>query len=317
MHQPSVVTIIINWKLKEETRRCLEAIQHLNYPSRVIVIDNGSTDGSAEYLADLFPGLEMIALPVNIGFGAACNYAIRYLLSEENTEYFFLLNNDTLIDPPALNHLINATQDYPNVGILSPKIYYADSPHKLWYAGARRRRGVLAAANTGRGKIDHSQYEQIRKVDYVFGAAMLIHRSVFERIGLFDERFFLYLEDLDFCLRAQRAGFDLLYVPKAHIYHKVSASTEHYHSLRKYHHVRSSILFLQKNASPLLIVPVLAFWFGVMMKMLFLDLFQGNLNIIRPYWLGLVNGIRDARLIQDSEEENQTVKLSFSDNRLD
>ena len=291
MTHPRVTTIVINWGLQEETLKCLRSLEQLDLPCRVIVVDNGSGDGSVEYIARHFPQIELIALPSNVGFGPACNLAITRVLQDETCNYIFLLNNDALIHPRALSELLSTAQDCPKAGILGSKVYYHNEPDKIWYAGARKRWGVLAAADTGRGQTDHGQFDTLREVDYVFGTAMLIRRSVFERIGLFDEQFFLYLEDMDFCLRAQEAGFSLLFVPQAHVWHKGSASTANHNGMRKYHFVKSTVHFAKKHTSLASSLPAFIFWMLVLLRFIAIDLAHGNIAVIKSYWSGLVDGL--------------------------
>jgi GT2 family glycosyltransferase len=291
MTHSHVTAIVVNWKLREETLKCLRSLEQLDHPCRIIVVDNGSSDGSADYITCHFPQAELVALPSNIGFAAACNRAITHALKDTTCEYVFLFNNDAVIHPHAISELLRAAKVHPQAGILGPKMYYSDRPNTLWYAGARRRWGVLAAADTGRGQIDLGQFDTLRQVDYVFGTAMLIHRSVFERIGLFDEGFFLYLEDLDFCLRAQAAGFSLLFVPQAQIWHQGSASTSHNPAMRKYHTVKSTSYFLRKHTSLASSLPVIIFWMLVLFRDILIDLAQGKSSVIQLYWAGLIDGL--------------------------
>jgi GT2 family glycosyltransferase len=293
MTQPTVTTIVINWKLKEATERCLQSLAQLKYPTRIVVVDNGSNDGSLEYLKTKFPEIDLIGLPSNIGFGAACNHVIARLLRESTSNYFFLLNNDAVIEARALTELVKAAEKHPEAGIFGPKIFCSDNPARLWYAGARRRRGVLAATDTGRGQIDHGQFDARQQVDYIFGAAMFIRRSVFERIQLFDERFFLYLEDLDFCLRAQQAGFSLRFVPAAMIWHIGSASTRQFTALRRYHQVRSTLVFLHKHTQTIQLPLVITFWSLVTLRTLAYDFLTGNLTMIHAHFAALRDGLSE------------------------
>jgi GT2 family glycosyltransferase len=265
-----------------------------DYPTEVIVVDNGSNDGLASYVAEHFSKFELISLPENIGFGAACNVAIGRANEKFRSEYIFLLNNDTVLNSQTLTHLIQAGQGNPTAGIFGPKIYYHDSPNKIWYAGARRRRWVLAAADTGRGLYDRGQFDESRPVDYVFGAAMFLRRSLLERIGPFDERFFLYLEDLDFCLRAHQAGSSSVFVPQAKVWHHGSASTAKQQALRRYHIVKSTVAFLKKHTTLATLVPVITFWSLLSVRMFLADLIRGDFSSIYHHGLGLKNGIIDA-----------------------
>lgn len=292
MDDTGVVAVVVNWKLKVETVQCVKSLERLDFLCHIIVVDNGSNDGSVEYIAGHCPQVELIVLPSNIGFGPACNQAISKVLRDEIYNYIFLLNNDVTVHPQALSKLINAAQAHPQVGVFGAKIYYADKPNTIWYAGARRRYGVLAAADIGRGQIDNGQFSALREVDYIFGAAMLIRRSVFERVGLFDERFFLYLEDLDFCLRVQKAGFLLLFVPEARVWHQGSASTAKSVATRRYYMAKSTIHFLRKHTSSISGLPAFAFWVLIYLQDILRDLVRGgNSEVIKAYWTGLVRGL--------------------------
>jgi GT2 family glycosyltransferase len=293
MKQADVTIIVVNWNLKEKTADCLRSLQQVETPHQVIVVDNGSTDNSAEYLMQQFPYAIFLILPENVGFGVACNMAIRQALSDAHCQYIFLLNNDATIHVRTLDRLLHTAQQKADVGILGPKIYHSQRQNVLWYAGARCRRGVLAAADTGRGQVDVGQFDTRQDVDFVFGAAMLIRRSVFDEIGLFDPQFFLYLEDMDFCLRAQKAGFRLLFVPNAIVWHYGSASTAKNILFRKHHQARSTLLFLWKHASWMLLPFVFAFWLAVTMRAIALELLWGNTAVIRSYWSGFVKGLTE------------------------
>jgi hypothetical protein len=296
MKHVHVGIVVVNWNLKDETLRCLHSLERLDLPDRVscqvIVVDNGSNDGSARCIARRFPQTSVISLPSNTGFGAACNRAIDQLLAGTACDFVWLMNNDAIADPRSLSKLIQATEAFPSAGVLGPKIYYQHRPRTIWYAGARKRWGVLAATDTARGQVDRGQFEAVREVDYVFGAAMLIRRSVFERIGLFDERFFVYLEDMDFCLRAQQAGFSLVFVPQAHVWHKGSASTAQHKDFRKRHFVNSTVRFARKHTAPSLIPLAIVFWLSVLLRFVFADLARGDLSAVGSYWAGLVSGLK-------------------------
>ncbi len=291
MTNASVVTVIVNWKLKEETVSSIRSLQSSEVPSSIIVVDNGSNDGSAEYISRHCPGVRLLVLPSNIGFGPACNRAISKVLKEINYDFIFLLNNDATLDSHALSELINAAELFPKAGIFGAKVYYRDKPDTIWYAGARRRQGVLTATDGARGIVDDGQFEFCHEVDYIFGAAMMVRRKVFEEIGMFDKRFFLYMEDLDFCIRAQKAGFLLVFVPNAKVWHKGSASTSKNVGLRRYHMAKSTLQFLGKHTPPISRLPVFILWVFIYFKDIFSDFIRGDMEILRSYWNAFLHGI--------------------------
>jgi len=289
MSEPSVLVIIVNWNLKDDTINCIQSVEEMAYPCRIVVVDNGSSDNSVEEIALAFPHIKMLALSSNVGFAAACNQAIQSGLSPR-IQYVLLLNNDTIVHPDFLAELVRVAEAHPRAGILGPKVYDAKKPEHLWHAGARRRRWVLAAVDLGRNRRDEGQFEEIREVDYIFGCGMFIRREVLERIGLLDPGYFLYLEDMDFCLRAQAEGYRLLFVPQAKMWHQGSASTAQNPGLRKYHLVRSTLYFLEKHAARVWFPAAFVFWALVFFRAITLEFLRGDLKSVRAYSMGLFKG---------------------------
>ena len=283
--------IIVNWNRIEDTLRCLASLEGSVERQHIIVVDNGSSDGSTAAIRERFPEVGVLALPRNEGFARACNRGISLALREKYCEYILLLNNDTIVHREALERLLAAARLHPRAGILGPKIYSLEQPDLLWSAGARRRRLVLAAADTGHRRLDEGQFDHRRKVDYIFGAAMLLSRELLEDVGFFDERFFLYLEDLDLCMRSQAAGYENILVPQAHLWHVGSASTHHDPTLRIYHLVRSSILFVSKHTNLRMAGIVLFFWSAVFVREVMQSLYRGQIASVRAYFSGLFSGV--------------------------
>ena len=192
-------------------------------PWRILVWDNASIDGSPDRIAQMFPQICVLPSRTNVGFAAGTNAGIRRLL-QEGADFIWVLNNDTVVDPGCLSALLNAMQAEPDVAAATGKILCATPPNRIWYAGADWRPWLLVVKHRGQSETDRGQYDQPVDVDFVSGCCMLARRSAFEAVGLFDERFFAYSEDVDWCLRARQAGLRLRYVPQAVLWHKVSAS---------------------------------------------------------------------------------------------
>jgi GT2 family glycosyltransferase len=220
-----VAIIVLNWNGRAITAACLDSLKSLTYPAfEVILVDNGSIDGSQEFFRERYPWVTLLETGQNLGFTGGNNVGISYAL-RASADYLLLLNNDTVVDPAFLGHLVAAAEARPDVGILNPKIYYFDRPEMLWYAGGELSlyRGV--SKHYGFREIDRGQYDEAREVNFITGCAFFIKREVIEKIGLLDEYFFCYSEDADWSIRAQKAGYKGLYVPSARIWHKVGAAT--------------------------------------------------------------------------------------------
>jgi GT2 family glycosyltransferase len=285
---PLVAVIVINWETCERTIACLRALQRQDYPQLwILAVDNGSGDGSAEQICAAFPMIEVIALEHNLGFARGVNRGIRCALAL-GCEYVLLLNSDADAPPDTVTRLVAAMQRSPQTGVATPKILYTGEQRFLWGIGGRMYPAWLIVY--GMGEIDRGQYDRIA-LDFVFGCAMIIRRAVFDTIGLFDERFFMYYEDGDFCLRAKKAGYQIGLFPEIKIWHDGSASTRSRDHLREFYHIRSRILFFRKHVQGLRIIQFglreTLYVFGIVRR----NLFAGKFANIAWYFKGLAQGM--------------------------
>lgn len=225
MTNPKVFIIILNWNGKEDTIACLESLKTLTYGNAVqVMVDNASSDGTADAVRVQFSSVEVIANQANLRFAGGNNVGIEYAL-RNSADYILLLNNDTVVAPTFLSELVQAAEQDPRIGIAGPKIYYYGEPKRIWFAGGKVEYWKGWVSHIGIRETDKGQYDTPRDVDYLTGCCMLVKREVIERIGKLDESFFIYGEDADWSLRAARAGYRLRYVPSSMIWHKVSASS--------------------------------------------------------------------------------------------
>jgi len=220
LHKRSLVTIIIpNWNGKQHLDSCLSSLRQQIYRDfNVIIVDNGSIDGSVEYIKRNYQEVRIIALPENRGFCASNNLAIR----KSDSKYVCLLNNDTELDPECLGLLVQALENHPHLGICDAKQLFFDHRNIIYSAGADY---TVAGSVMGRGYLEES--ENLEETTYSFvgmAACVLYRRSMLREIGLLDEDFFAGYEDLDLSFRAHLAGWGVQNVGKARCYHKISAT---------------------------------------------------------------------------------------------
>ena len=216
--------MILNWNGVNDTIECVESVLRIDFSNfEIVVVDNGSSDGSVRRIRDRFDQIHLIENDSNLGYAEGNNVGIRHAL-RNGVDYVWLLNNDTVVDKNALTAMINLAERNREIGILGSKIYYFDQPDILWFAGATIDWKRAVSAHIGRLEKDTGQYEADKEVDRVTGCSMLIRREVLENVGLFDENFFLYDEEVDLCVRARKNGYRNYYVPKSVVYHKISAS---------------------------------------------------------------------------------------------
>ena len=224
-HPPLVYILLVNWNGKEDTLACLESLQKITYKNyKIAVIDNASTDGSVRAISAKYPAVEIIRNDRNERFARANNQGIELAL-QNNAAFVLLLNNDTIVDPAFLNFMVARAQKDPHIGMVGSKIYYADQPNVLWYAGGEISLQEGRIAHTGIREIDAGQFDRAGETGYVTGCCLLARRECIESIGFLDESYFIYTEDADWCWRARMSGYKIYFEARAKIWHKISASS--------------------------------------------------------------------------------------------
>jgi hypothetical protein len=220
-----VATVVLTWNGRDDTLRCLESLERLDWPRHdTIVVDNGSTDGTAAAIESAYPDVAVIDTGRNLGFAAGNNVGLKAAL-EMGADYALILNNDTVVAPDMVTRLVDQAERQPDAGALCPLIYYLDEPDRIWYAGARfdARRGHNGR-HTGYGERDFGQYDRIREIGRGTGAAMMVRREVIEKVGMLDGELFLQVEDVEWSLRMRRAGWRIFFVPSGKVWHHVSST---------------------------------------------------------------------------------------------
>jgi GT2 family glycosyltransferase len=227
--------LIVNWNTRQLLLDCLQSLAdaRLAVSSEVIVVDNASADGSADAVAAAFPGVRLVRNSRNVGFAAANNQAYR----ESSGRHVLLLNSDTLVPAGSLERLVAHLDAHPRVGIVGPQLVYGDGsyqisalrfsrPWDVFYEYARFPRQLQPAAQKAPRRLIPLDPVEATPVEYVMGAALLIRRAVVEAIGLMDEGYFMYAEEVDWCFRAHKAGWEVHYLPTALVTHLGGKSTE-------------------------------------------------------------------------------------------
>jgi GT2 family glycosyltransferase len=217
--------VVLNWNSHEMTAECIRSLLAMDVADfEIIVVDNGSTDGSMERLPQEFPQITVLPQGHNLGFAAGCNVGMRHALAN-GAEYILLLNNDTFVVPDFIREMLAAIESDPRIGAVCPKIYFADHPDLLWYAGADFSLWMGTSKHRGWKEIDHGQFDGCREIMQATGCAMLVRRSALCDVGLLDEQFWAYAEDLDWSLRFMEQGYRLMLAPKARLWHCCGATS--------------------------------------------------------------------------------------------
>ena len=268
-----VDVVVLNWNGWQDTLACLASLSRLDYPDfRLLVVDNGSTDGSAGKISEAMPWVELLQTGANLGFGGGCNAGIRHALVGD-AAYVWLVNSDATVDSGALSALVKVAEQNPALGSVGSVLHEADKPDLIQLRGGGRVNFWfgLSRHQTGPGA-----------PDFISGASVLLTRAALEEVGLFDEQtFFMYWEDTDLAFRLRSAGWQLAVADESRIWHKQSATLGKGSPLLDQYFTQSAVRFFRRHA-PLPFIPI-SF---MLLKLLFKRLAIGDLVRVRAVLKG-------------------------------
>jgi GT2 family glycosyltransferase len=252
----NVFAVIVNWNGKSDTVTCLDSLKRVirnGVTFNVIVVDNGSSDDSVAVIRKEHPWVTVIPTGRNLGFTGGNNTGITYAM-KHGADIVWLLNNDTIVDP----HIFSCLEAFhdPGVGACGNKIYFAkghefhagrysasEKGKVIWYSGGLIDWDNMYASHRGVDEVDHGQYDRVEETPFITGCSIFIRSSVITQVGMLDDRYYLYLEDLDWCLRMKRAGWRIVYFPRATLWHvNAGSSGRPGNPLHEYYFTRNRLL---------------------------------------------------------------------------
>ncbi len=246
-----LAVVVLNWNGLADTRAALASLAACRVPAGwevgLMMVDNGSTDGSLEAVRREFPAVDVLALGENRRFAGGNNPGVKRSL-EAGADAVLLVNNDTEADPGLLQHLLAALAADPRAGGAAPLICFARPRDRIWYAGGHCVPALGLAAHRGLRARARGQYRAVEETGYLTGCCLLARRAAWEQVGLLDEGYFIYAEDADWSRRARAAGFRLLFVPQARLWHKVSAASGAASPWKIYQRSRANLRLFARHA---------------------------------------------------------------------
>ncbi|MBI2011648.1 glycosyltransferase family 2 protein [Candidatus Daviesbacteria bacterium] len=260
-----IAIVTVNYNNTKDTLEFLESLKKLDTSGldvKTVVVDNGSSDTSVEDILKKFPNVDLVQTDINKGFSGGYNRGMEYSLAW-GADYILIINNDTLINSKDLcKELIKTAKSSEKIGLVSPKIYFApgfefhkdrysdkDRGKVIWYGGGEFDFNNVYSKHRGIDEVDSGKYDQVEQTNLITGCCMLIKKEVLEKVGMFDEDLFAYMEDNDFSLRTNKLGFKKFYNGTVSIYHKVSQTTGIGSFFTDYFHTRNRLIFGFKYAS--------------------------------------------------------------------
>jgi hypothetical protein len=261
-----IFVIILNWNRAKDTIECIKSLQKIKENLEIVVVDNASVDDSVLKIENSLKSTKfkfsILRNDTNLGFAEGNNVGIKYAL-KNGANYVMVLNNDTIVDKNIVFEFLLAAKENPKAGVFSPKIYFApgfeyhkkrykktDQGRVIWYAGGIIDWNNVYGINRGVDEVDSGQYENVETLDFATGACMFLRASALREVGLFNKLYFMYLEDADLSLRFKKCGWEVLYVPRARLWHKVAQSSGIGSGLNDYFLTRNRINFAV-NYAPL------------------------------------------------------------------
>jgi GT2 family glycosyltransferase len=243
-HEQAAAFVIPTWNGKHFLKNCLDSIYNQTYKNiAVYLVDNGSVDGTKKYIKENYPKVKLIWLKKNLGFAKGTNIGVKSALKQKEIKYIVCVNNDTVLDKSFLTNLVNTAEENEKTGIVVAKIMFPN--------GRINSLGTYIRLNGYGGNISIGEKDREVKSEEVFGvnSAFLAKRQVFEQVGLFDECFISYYEDIDFSIRARKAGWKIILEPKAIIFHHHSGTYGTFSKRKLYFTERNRLIVLAKHYS--------------------------------------------------------------------
>jgi|JI9StandDraft_1071089.scaffolds.fasta_scaffold07766_3 GT2 family glycosyltransferase len=244
-----LLVLILNYKGMHDTLECVRSLEKSTYASyKILIIDNKSPNDSVAFLKKNLPKTRLIETKENLGYAGGNNVGLKIAL-EEGFDAVLVLNNDTAVDPNCLTAFVETSKIYPNA-VLGARLYQYDEPKRMQHFGgiwnSYRAKFTCVPEDLFDAK---EEWNEVKELDFLTGTALFIPISILKKVGLFEESFFLYYEEIDWCTKVQNSGFSCLYCPEAKIWHKESASFENPRPPQMYFLTRNRLLYLKRNCS--------------------------------------------------------------------
>lgn len=284
-----ICVVLVNYNGKEYNDKCIDSILNSTIADKIqiVVVDNASSDGSAESLYEKWGGdhrVHIIELDENVGFAKANNVGIRWAMKNRIAHYL-LLNNDTEVEPDAIERMWRCHEEY--ACIVTPKILYADKRNVLWCAGGKFSPIIMKPVQIGENQENSEKYNGDYECDFANGCAVFLDEQILKKTGLLDESFFLYYEDTEFSMRAGKCGVGIRYCAGAIVYHKVNGSTKGNQNYRNVYYItRNWLIYAKKHLGKKLII----FWIYFLLNRLawcVIWMMAGRFQMCRATFMGI------------------------------
>lgn len=293
----SVAIVLVNWNSYEFTHDCINSLKKVTYQNfSIIVVDNGSVDGSGQKLQNEHQELIVLFSPDNKGFTGGNNLGLAYAI-QNGYDYAMMLNNDTFVEPDFLDHLVKYLDHHPNTGAVQPRIYFNHNRSLLWNGGTGYNQLTGLPYTIGESKLTKPIHLKIKEIAWITGCAFMVRTSILLQTGLLAENMFIYSEDVDLSFRIKKKGYRLTYLPASIVYHIAGSSNKKkvkdkegiVNPIVHYLNQRNRI-WIQKNYTAWYFVPTV-----ILYNIFYTTLIMGYFAIRRrpKKLMAVINGVKD------------------------
>lgn len=291
---PNISVVVLNWNAFDDTDECLLSLKEVTYPNfQIIVVDNGSSDDSPLKIAASHPEVNLVRCETNKGIAAGYNRGIQAAL-QSRAEHIVVMNNDLIFAPDFLSAMVKTVEAWPQSGVIMPKIYYYDEPDIIWSTGGRTRWMPSNILLRDRQKKDGPALQTEEEIAFAPSCCLLLSREVCEAVS-FDESYFFYYDDWDFCLETRKQGWRIVFSPASRIWHKVSRSTQNSpKSLRWWKVLGQSCVRYHRKHHSMALLAVYVAW------VLLREMVKGNFKSLPTFLRGIQLGLQ-AKTVEDMQ----------------
>lgn len=292
MMNPKVIVLVLSYNGKHLLDEAISSYLKNDYDNfEIVIIDNGSTDGTKEYIGKKYPNVKVLRTEKNLKYSGGFNLGLDYAFNKEKSDYVLISNNDVKADQNVIKELVKVAEQDENYGFVTGKVYYYDNPNVFQTVGKKEDPIKWNGVHIGNGEVDKGQYDEISERIFADDIFMLVSRNLYEQVGGYDTEFEFQSEEYDWQARAKNYGFKIIYTPFAKIWHKESATIGKASAFKLYYDFRNPMLVVLKNKPPEFFKRY--FWNHVKDLIItsLVNIKRLQINVVFAIWRGFFSGI--------------------------
>ena len=293
MYHPDIIVLILSYNGKQLLTDSITSYYANDYNNfEIVVIDNGSTDGTQNWVEENFPAVTVLRAETNLGYSGGFNFGLEYAFNQKNADYALITNNDIKADLHVISALVQTAQTDKTIGFVTGKVYYYDRPETLQTVGKKEDPVLWNGGHIGHREIDTGQYESVCERMFADDIFMLVSRQLYLDVGGYDVDFQFQCEEFDWQARARNFGYKIFYTPHAKIWHKESMTIGKQSAFKAYYDARNPMLVILKHKPPDFFKKY--FWLhfktGILRTSL-RQLMKGKIKVASAIWQGFLSGL--------------------------